>query len=328
MNRYLIICLLLVFGRLGAQTKCDTFHVYFALNSSVIDSEAAWELSSLYSNGALSPKDTLTIMGYADMLGKNGHNDSLSTLRAQHVKEYLQKNRLGKVTFKLCTGKGAIKRNEPMPAGGFPGDRKVDIIASRGLLTKKSEIVVGERPPFSPQKLEHGKIGDAYKLDKIYFYRGRHTVRETSIPQLEELYKVMASHPNLKIKLEGHICCVPRGHDAMDQDFPDMYYIGPEEDIFDRKNKPDPRYLRYKFMRDDSTYTTDHYEREPHTEYLDGGKLSANRAWRVYRYLIDKGIDSTRLSYQGFGSSRHAVIEKDEVSEEKNMRVEVRIIEN
>jgi outer membrane protein OmpA-like peptidoglycan-associated protein len=328
MHRYLIISLLLAATEVKAQPPADTFHIHFALNSSSIDDEAAMELSSLQASGALSSKDTLTIMGYADMLGNTGHNDSLSSMRAQHVKEYLIKHNLGKATFKLCTGKGAIKRNQPMPAGGFPEDRKVDVIASHGLLKKQSELVVGEKPPFNPQKLERGKAGDAFTLDKIYFYRGRHTVRETSIAQLEELYRVMAAHPGLKIKIEGHICCVPTGHDADDEDFPDMYYIGPKEDLNDKHFKPDPKYVRFKFKRSDSMYTTDHYEHEPHTEQLDAGKLSENRAWRVYQYLVDKGIDPARMSFKGFGSSRHAVVERDVASAEKNMRVELVIVEN
>lgn len=329
MNRYLIIGSLLVTLQLKAQAPADTFHIHFALNSSSIDNEAAMELSSLQASGALSPKDTLVIMGYADMLGNTGHNDSLSSIRAQHVKEYFIKHNLGKATFKLCTGRGAIKRDQPMRAGGFPDDRKVDVIASHGVLKKQSELVVGEKPPFNPQKLAHGKAGDAFTLDKIYFYRGRHTVRETSIPQLEELYRVMAAHPGLKIKIEGHLCCgIPTGHDADDEDFPDWYYIGPEKDLDDKHFKPDPKYMRYKFRRGDSTFTTDQYVKEPHTEHLYKNRLSENRAWRIYQYLVNKGIDPARMSFKGFGSSRHAVVGRDVASAEKNMRVELVIVEN
>lgn len=54
--------------------------------------------------------------------------------------------------------------------------------------------------------------------------------------------------------------------------------------------------------------------------------LSINRAKSVYNWLIDKGIDSTRISFTGFGKSRPIFSEKDEEHRALNRRVEVRII--
>ena len=54
--------------------------------------------------------------------------------------------------------------------------------------------------------------------------------------------------------------------------------------------------------------------------------LSLNRAKSVYNWLIDKGIDSSRLSFTGFGKSRPIFNEKDEEHRALNRRVEVRII--
>jgi len=54
--------------------------------------------------------------------------------------------------------------------------------------------------------------------------------------------------------------------------------------------------------------------------------LSLNRAKSVYNWLIDKGIDSSRLSFTGFGKSRPIFSEKDEDHRALNRRVEVRII--
>lgn len=55
--------------------------------------------------------------------------------------------------------------------------------------------------------------------------------------------------------------------------------------------------------------------------------LSLNRAKSVYNWLIDKSIDSSRLSFTGFGKSRPIFNEKDEEHRALNRRVEVRIIE-
>lgn len=56
--------------------------------------------------------------------------------------------------------------------------------------------------------------------------------------------------------------------------------------------------------------------------------LSVNRAREVCKYLIQEGIDSTRLQYRGFGSSRKIVEETTEFNREINRRVEIIILDN
>lgn len=58
--------------------------------------------------------------------------------------------------------------------------------------------------------------------------------------------------------------------------------------------------------------------------------VSADRAKAVYNFLIDNGIDTSRLSYQGFGVSRplHKIPEQSEKEAYENRRVEIEILEN
>ena len=57
--------------------------------------------------------------------------------------------------------------------------------------------------------------------------------------------------------------------------------------------------------------------------------LSLNRAKAIYNYLVAKGIDASRLKYEGFGKRRPVVVyEKTEEDAEKNRRVEIRILDN
>lgn len=56
--------------------------------------------------------------------------------------------------------------------------------------------------------------------------------------------------------------------------------------------------------------------------------LSRNRARAVYDYLISKGIDKNRMNYEGFGISKPLKWpERSLADENKNRRVEIRIIE-
>ncbi len=54
--------------------------------------------------------------------------------------------------------------------------------------------------------------------------------------------------------------------------------------------------------------------------------LSENRAKTIYDFLISNGIDSTRLSYKGFGPSMKLVEELTPEDESTNRRVEIKII--
>ena len=54
-------------------------------------------------------------------------------------------------------------------------------------------------------------------------------------------------------------------------------------------------------------------------------KLSKNRAKSVYQYLIEKGIDKSRLSIKGFGSSQPVADNETEEGRKKNRRTEIRI---
>lgn len=56
-------------------------------------------------------------------------------------------------------------------------------------------------------------------------------------------------------------------------------------------------------------------------------KLSENRAKAVATYLIDKGIDSSRVSYQGFASEKPILENKTTIGRRGNRRVEFLITE-
>jgi len=72
-----------------------------------------------------------------------------------------------------------------------------------------------------------------------------------------------------------------------------------------------------------------HIRIDGHTEKTGDPKdlmdLSDARAFAVKRYLMDKGIDSTRLATKGFGGTRPAKRTLDKLEQQKNRRVEIRI---
>jgi outer membrane protein OmpA-like peptidoglycan-associated protein len=55
-------------------------------------------------------------------------------------------------------------------------------------------------------------------------------------------------------------------------------------------------------------------------------ELSEKRARSVYNYLIDKGIDPKRLSYEGYGESDPIATNETEEGRAKNRRTEIKIL--
>ncbi len=56
-------------------------------------------------------------------------------------------------------------------------------------------------------------------------------------------------------------------------------------------------------------------------------QLSALRAGAVYHYLISKGVDKKRVSWQGFGETKPKADNATEAGKQKNRRVEFEIVE-
>ncbi len=57
------------------------------------------------------------------------------------------------------------------------------------------------------EEIENSKTGDRLKLPNLYFYNHSDIVVPGSRPVLSELLVIMRNRPNLKIDIQGHICC-------------------------------------------------------------------------------------------------------------------------
>lgn len=276
-----------------ATAQSDTTSVYYKLNVPYLDNKAKHTIDSLVYYDIITSYDELLIIGYADYIGTNEYNDTLSGNRASHVKQYLLNMGMKEENITLCVGKGEVPRDIELPEG-YQSDRRVDIVK----LTKHKKAappVKEDKPELPPLKhmpsseaLKFSKgstiepqnirVGMLMVLDRIFFYTGRHVVVPESVPELDKLYNFMEENPTLKINIEGHVCCVHPSVDAIDEDTHEI-------------------------------------------------ALSVNRAKFIYKYLISKGIDKSRLSYQGFGKTRPLrVHEFTQEDQDMNKRVEIRVL--
>jgi len=122
------------------------------------------------------------------------------------------------------------------------------------------------------KKMAAAHKGEKLKIKDLNFYINTFAVMPASREKLYELLFVLQNNPNLKIEIQGHLCCSP----------------------------------------------------------VDKQNLSTQRAKAVYNFLVYNGIDKSRLSYRGFGSTQpiYPIPEKSEKETAANRRVEIMIIEN
>jgi outer membrane protein OmpA-like peptidoglycan-associated protein len=201
--------------------------------------------------------NVIKIQGYADGVGKNDANNSLSMRRANTIAGLLEKNDVTLDEKIVIHGLGEIGKDQ-----GEAQNRKVIIYFEK------------EKPKVNPlaKQIKKAKVGSKIPLSKLAFERNSGRALPGSNIFLNNLVSVMQANPNLKIDIQGHICC----------------------NAEDTKN------------------------------------LGLLRAKTVYNYLINAGIDKSRVSYQSFGSKRpiYPIPEHNAVEAEANRRVEIEIIAN
>ena len=312
-----IILLLLIACPALAQNRVDTFSLYFDLNIAPLNKNTEKKIDLLIYNDKIINGSSIMIIGYADYLGSEGYNKNLSMLRAKNVKEYLVKYGIEANDIKVCIGKGKVERKEITGKEGSPIDRRVDIVVNNKAkntetITKRSESITNlkrtingkqgsnstETAAISKHKKDTSKLafkqkvtdtktdikditklkeGQTLRLKNVYFPPGSHVIKPESYETIEKLVKILHDNPNLKISIEGHVCCIHDVPDALDIDTNELL-------------------------------------------------LSLNRAKAIYAYLVEKGIDESRLQYVGFGR-QHPIVPFEETEEDadKNRRVEIRV---
>jgi len=131
MKSTFVFFLVLLQNAIGAFAQgSDTFNVCFDRNSAKLNIKGSERIDELIADSSIIRGQKLILFGYADYLGTNSHNDSLSISRAKNVAEQLIRKGINKKDITLCVGKGKIDRT-PVGKDGYSSDRKVQIITAK-----------------------------------------------------------------------------------------------------------------------------------------------------------------------------------------------------
>jgi len=272
----------------------DQFSVYFDSNKHELTKIEEDRLKA-WINGNKDSK-VLAINGYTDEDGTVGLNDTLAQRRVTTVfnsikgrintrddfktrsfgelhKQSKNKAENRKVTLYYLQKKDLARENEVLGITAAPVKRQPVKYPEKIYMPKPDgtqvEVVLDKELIAA---IEAGKPGDIIRLKNINFYENSFGILPESGPRLTELLAIMKANKNLKIKIQGHICCM----------------------------EGDPR------------------------------DLSTKRAKQVMEFLNKNGIEKSRLSFEGLGTSKpiNPLPEKDEAERAENRRVEIMIVEN
>jgi len=222
--RNLLALLLLINGACYAARR-DTVRLFYQINQKELSVAGKAKLDSL--GRILSDTAAVRILGYADYLGTAGYNVSLANQRAEIVRNYL----LGlhpRNTQITAEGKGGLNQQEKnQSALGDPLNRRVDIITTAARINVKTAPRNNET--LNPKKKDDSvyskinslsdlNVGESLSFTELTFQPGRHFLNRQAIPYLEALTKYLQQHENLKIEIQGHICCDYNLADGFDPD--------------------------------------------------------------------------------------------------------------
>ncbi|HEY1031705.1 MAG TPA: OmpA family protein [Flavipsychrobacter sp.] len=190
--RNLLLCLTLLINNLcfaqSGATMPPEVHVFFNVGSYDLTPAAKHTLDSLVYADAIPPNRIISVVGYADVLGDEEINKTLSQNRSDAVAAYLSKMGVDSTQIEKISGEGEIVR--PETETGYPKDRRVTIFL--GDIRQKDKIEWNE---------------DGTLIGTVYFKYTTVSILPKSGRILDSLGSVLKANPKMKIYVNGYVCC-------------------------------------------------------------------------------------------------------------------------
>lgn len=202
----------------NAQSRQDSLSIYFETDRYQITEENKALLKSLSQQ-----IDEIKILGYTDTVGTSLYNRALSNKRAYSTYFYLLNNGFEIPQIKEVRGQG----EEPFyKSNSLDSSRKT-------VIYYQSKAIPNLVEPKKTEQTESGKrleeqinttaVGKNLIIKNINFYPGSHQHLPQSEADMKALLEIMKTNSNLKIQIQGHICCEEMGLDGYDKLTGDQY---------------------------------------------------------------------------------------------------------
>jgi outer membrane protein OmpA-like peptidoglycan-associated protein len=214
--KHLFHLFLLLFTAGGAFAQEEVVHsVYFEFDKYILDESKAADVVSFVQTIDTTRIESIQIYGYCDDRGKDAYNFTLSTNRANTIKNKLLEKGIKHKIIVTIEGKGRILLDED-----------IDNVSEARSKNRRVDVVANYKPA-PPLKLEPGiyntvkkdmVVGDRIYLENILFERGSSRLSPKSKLELDKIARLMHKYKTLEFEIQGHVCCTPTFQkEAIDQ---------------------------------------------------------------------------------------------------------------
>jgi outer membrane protein OmpA-like peptidoglycan-associated protein len=183
----IILLLLPVFGFTQKQ-----FEVFFDFNKDFPNQQSILKLNQWIAKNRTA--EITQLQGFCDSVDTKDYNKKLAQRRIDNLSQLLDKSEVKFADTLQSIAFGKEFKQSKIQAE----NRKVTIFYIEKTIPVESEL---------SKLIKNAKAGESVKLPNIYFYNNSARIVPKSEPTLYDLLCIMEENKNLKIEIQGHICC-------------------------------------------------------------------------------------------------------------------------
>ncbi len=218
MTRLLSLLFLLFSVVSFAQEDEEVHSIFFEFDKYNLKEEQANAVVAFVSKIDTSRIESVQIFGYCDDRGKDQYNYTLSTNRANTVKNKLIERGIKSKIIITLEGKGRIMLDEDMQTNvpeARSKNRRVDVVVNFKPVVIEDLKIPGVYSSIKKDRI----VGDRIYLDHVLFERGSSQLSYKGKKELDRIALELHKYKNIHFEIQGHVCCTPTFQkEAIDRD--------------------------------------------------------------------------------------------------------------
>ena len=201
-----------------AQEEEEVHSIFFEFDKYILKEEQANAVVAFVSKIDTSRIESVQIFGYCDDRGKDQYNYTLSTNRANTVKDKLIEKGIKSKIIITLEGKGRIMLDEDMQINipeARSKNRRVDVVVNFKPIVIEDLKIPGVYSTIKKDRI----VGDRIYLDLVLFERGSSQLTYKAKKELDRIALELHKYKNIHFEIQGHVCCTPTFQkEAVDRD--------------------------------------------------------------------------------------------------------------
>ena len=201
-----------------AQEEEEVHSIFFEFDKYNLKEEQANAVVAFVSKIDTSRIESVQIFGYCDDRGKDQYNYTLSTNRANTVKNKLIERGIKSKIIITLEGKGRIMLDEDMQINvpeARSKNRRVDVVVNFKPIVIEDLKIPGVYSTIKKDRI----VGDRIYLDHVLFERGSSQLTYKAKKELDRIALELHKYKNIHFEIQGHVCCTPTFQkEAVDRD--------------------------------------------------------------------------------------------------------------